>query len=149
MLTQYTKSSWSLCFLRVCQPRSQINSSWKSVPANWCLASTFFLYSVVMVCPWGLFVLPEALLIISICLASILEILQQTAHLLCFLKCSQTCLKRPLKRRQKKRFSRLIISLKAGQKYCRMYFWPALSYHLSLRPSFYLSLSGCFRQVWL
>ena len=48
------------------------------------------------------------------------------------------------------------ISLNAGQKYCRMlqgsilqYFRPALSYHLSLRPSFYLFLSGRLRQVWL
>ena len=29
------------------------------------------------------------------------------------------------------------------------YFRPALSYHLSLRPSFYLFLSGRLRQVWL
>ena len=29
------------------------------------------------------------------------------------------------------------------------YLRPALSYHLSLRPSFYLFLSGGLRQVWL
>ena len=27
------------------------------------------------------------------------------------------------------------------------YFWPSLSYHLSLKPLFYLFLSGCFTQV--
>ena len=45
----------------------------------------------------------------------------------------------------------------AGQKYCRMlqesilqYFLPSLSYHISLRPLFCQSLSGCFkRQVIL
>ena len=47
-------------------------------------------------------------------------------------------------------------SFNAGQKYCRMlrgsilqYLRPAWSYHLSLRPTFYLFLSGCLRQVWL
>ena len=41
------------------------------------------------------------------------------------------------------------LSLNAGQKYCRMlqYFWPSLSYHLSLRPLFCLFLSGHLRQV--
>ena len=44
----------------------------------------------------------------------------------------------------------------AGQKYCRMlswsilqYFQPSLSYCLSLRPVFYLFLSGRLRQVLL
>ena len=53
------------------------------------------------------------------------------------IKRSQTCLKRQIKRRQKKGFSRLIITY-SGQKYCRMlprsilqYFRPALSNHLS------------------
>ena len=48
------------------------------------------------------------------------------------------------------------LSLTAGQKYCRMlqasilqYFWPSLSYHLSLRPLFCLFLSGCLKQVLL
>ena len=48
------------------------------------------------------------------------------------------------------------LSLNAGQKYCRMlqesilqYFWPSLSYHLSLRPLFCLLLSGRLRQVLL
>ena len=46
--------------------------------------------------------------------------------------------------------------LNAGRKYCRMlhesilqYFQPSLSYHLSLRPLFFLCLSGRFRQVLL
>ena len=44
--------------------------------------------------------------------------------------------------------------LNAGQKYCRMlqesilqYFRPSLSYHLSLRPLFWLFLSGHLKQV--
>ena len=48
------------------------------------------------------------------------------------------------------------LSLNAGQKYCRMlqesilqYFWPSLSYHLSLRPLFCLFLSGSLKQVLL
>ena len=48
------------------------------------------------------------------------------------------------------------LSLNAGQKYCRMlqqsilqYFWPSLTYHLSLRPLFCLLFSGCSRQVLL
>ena len=46
-----------------------------------------------------------------------------------------------------------LLSLNAGQKYCRMlqesilqYFRPSLSYHLSLRPLFCLFLSGRLRQ---
>ena len=48
------------------------------------------------------------------------------------------------------------LSLNAGQKYCRMLqesilqsFRLSLSYHLSLRPLFYLFLSGNSRQVLL
>ena len=48
------------------------------------------------------------------------------------------------------------LSLNAGQKYCRMlqesilqYFRPSLSYHLSLRPLFFLVLSGRLRQLLL
>ena len=48
------------------------------------------------------------------------------------------------------------LSLKAGQKYCRMlqesilqYFRPSLSYHVSFRPRFCLFLSGRLRQVLL
>ena len=43
------------------------------------------------------------------------------------------------------------LSLNAGQKYCSIlqYFWPSLSYHLSLRSLFCLFLSGCLRQVLL
>ena len=47
-------------------------------------------------------------------------------------------------------------SLNAGQKYCRMlqesilqYFRTLFSHHLSLRPLFWLFLSGCLRQVLL
>ena len=43
----------------------------------------------------------------------------------------------------------------AGQKYCRMllesilqYFRPSLSYHFSLRPLFWLFLSGRLRQIY-
>ena len=68
---------------------------------------------------------------------------------------SKTCLKRPLKRKTKIVFQDQL-SINAGQKYCRMlqesilqYFWPPLSYHLSLRPLFCLFLSGCLRQVLL
>ena len=48
------------------------------------------------------------------------------------------------------------LSLNAGQKYCRMllesilqYFRPSFSYHLSLRPLFWLFLSGRLWQVLL
>ena len=48
------------------------------------------------------------------------------------------------------------LSLNAGLKYCRMlqesilqYFRPSLSYHLSLRPLFWLFMSGRLRQVLL
>ena len=68
---------------------------------------------------------------------------------------SRTCLKQPLKRRPKIVFQDRL-SLNAVQKYCRMlqesilqYFWPSLSYHLSLRSLFCLFLSGRFRQVLL
>ena len=61
-------------------------------------------------------------------------------------KYSKTCLKRPLKKDQNKFQDRL--SLNVGQKYCRMlqesilqYFRPSLSYHLSLRPLFCLSIA--------
>ena len=49
-----------------------------------------------------------------------------------------------------------LLSLNAGQKYCRMlqesvlqYFRPSVSYHLSLRLLFCLFLSGRCRQVLL
>ena len=68
---------------------------------------------------------------------------------------SETCLKRPLKKKTKIGFQDRL-SLNAGQKYCRMflesilqYFRPSLSYHLSLRPLFWLFLSGRLRQVLL
>ena len=68
---------------------------------------------------------------------------------------SKTCLKRLLKKRPKIGFQDQL-SLSAGQKYCRMlqesilqYFRPALSYHLSLRPLFWLFWVGCSRQVLL
>ena len=68
---------------------------------------------------------------------------------------SKTCLKWPPSKRPKIGFQDRLL-LKAGQKYCRMlqesilqYFWPSLSYHLSLRPLFYLFLSGPFTQVLL
>ena len=71
------------------------------------------------------------------------------------LRHAPACLKRPLKKRQKNGFQDRL-SLNAGQKYCRMlqesilqYFPPALSYHLYLRPLFYLFLSGRLRQVSL
>ena len=44
-----------------------------------------------------------------------------------------------------------LLSLNAGQKYCRMllqYFRPSLSYHFPLRPLFCLLLSGRLRQVY-
>ena len=74
-----------------------------------------------------------------------------------FLKPSynKTCLKQPLKMRPKFYFQNWQ-SLNVGQKYSKMlqrsilqYFWPALSYHLSLRPLFFLFLSGHLRQVLL
>ena len=68
---------------------------------------------------------------------------------------SKTCLKRPLKRRQKKSFQDLW-SLNAGKKYCRMllwsilqYFWLALRYQMAFRPLFCLFLSGRLRHVSL
>ena len=68
---------------------------------------------------------------------------------------SKTCLKPPLKKKTKIGFQ-YQLSLNAGQKYCRMpswsilrYFWPSLSYHLSLRRLFFLFLSGRLRQVLL
>ena len=63
---------------------------------------------------------------------------------------SITGLKRPLQKKTKNCFSKLII---AGQKYCRMlslqYFPPSLSYHLSVRPLSCLFLSDPLRQVLL
>ena len=56
---------------------------------------------------------------------------------------SKTCVKRPLSKRSKIGFQDQL-SLNAGQKYCRMllgilqYFWPSLSYHLSLKSLFCL-----------
>ena len=65
---------------------------------------------------------------------------------------SKTCLKWPLKKKTKIGFQDRLL-LNAGQKYCRMlqesilqYFWPSLSYHLSLRSLFCLLLSGCLKQ---
>ena len=68
----------------------------------------------------------------------------------------QSCLKRPLSKRQKNGF-KVQLSFNAGQKYCKMlkgafwsilqYFQPSLSYHLSLRSLFCLFLSGPFTQV--
>ena len=67
-------------------------------------------------------------------------------------KYSKTCVKQPLWKRPKIGF-REQSSLNAGQKYCRMlilqYFWPSLSYHLSLISMFCLFLSGGFTQVLL
>ena len=63
---------------------------------------------------------------------------------------SKTCVKRPLSKRPKFVFQ-YHMSLKAGQKYCKcsQYFRPSLSYHLSLRPLFFLFLSGRVTQVLL
>ena len=74
---------------------------------------------------------------------------------------SKTCVncKRPLSKRQKIGFQNQL-SLNAGQEYCRMLqmehsavlaYQPSLSYmyQLSLRPLFYLFLSGRFTQVLL
>ena len=68
---------------------------------------------------------------------------------------SKTCLKRPLKKDQKLVFKtdyhlmqdKSIAECSMGS--ILQYFWPSLSYHLSLRPSFCLFLSGCLRQVLL
>ena len=80
----------------------------------------------------------------------ILAILCELIH-----RYSKTCLKWTLTKRQKNGFQDQL-SLNAGQKYCRMlqesnlqYFWPSLSFHLSLRSLFYLFLSGRFTQVSL
>ena len=71
------------------------------------------------------------------------------------LKYSKTCLKRPKKKIPRIGFQDRLL-LNAGQKNCRMlqesilqYFWPSLSYHLSLRVLFCLFLSGRLRQVLL
>ena len=67
---------------------------------------------------------------------------------------SKPCVKRPLSKRPQTGFQDLL-SLNTGQRYCRMlrsilqYFWPSLSYHLSLRSLFCLFLSGRFTQVLL
>ena len=63
---------------------------------------------------------------------------------------SKICVKRPLAKRPKIAFQDQF-SLNAGQKYCRIlqYFWPSLSYHLSLRSLFCLFLSDRLRQVLL
>ena len=60
------------------------------------------------------------------------------------------------KKKTKNWLSRPIISLNAGQKYCKMLLWsilqyfrPSLSYHLSLRPLFCLFLIGLLREVLL
>ena len=63
---------------------------------------------------------------------------------------SKSCVKRPLSKRPKIGFE-YQLSLNAGQNYCRMlqYFLPSIKYHLSLRPLFYLCLTGRFTQVLL
>ena len=68
---------------------------------------------------------------------------------------SKTCHKRPLKKKTNIGFQDRL-TLNAGPKYCRMlresilqYFWPSLSYHLSLISLFFLFLRGCFKQVLL
>ena len=70
-------------------------------------------------------------------------------------KYSKTCLKWPLKKKTENCF-RGQLSLNAGEKYWRMllrsilqYFWPPLSYHLSLRSLFCLFWSGHLRQALL
>ena len=68
---------------------------------------------------------------------------------------SRASLKQPLKRRPKIVFQDRL-SLNARQKYCRMlkesilqYFRPAISYHLSLRPLFFLLLSDRLEQFYI
>ena len=68
---------------------------------------------------------------------------------------SKTCLKRPHSKRPKIGFQDQLTH-NAGQNYCRwskgsilQYFRPSLSYPLSLRPLFWLCLSGHLRQVLL
>ena len=65
---------------------------------------------------------------------------------------SKTYLKRPLKEEEKKNRFLRPLPLNGVQKYCRMlswsilqYFWPALNYHMALRPLFCLFLSGPLR----
>ena len=60
---------------------------------------------------------------------------------------SETCVKRPLSKRQKIGFQDQL-SLNAGRKYCRI-LQPSLSYHLLLRYLFCLFLSGLFTHVLL
>ena len=55
---------------------------------------------------------------------------------------SNTCVKRPLSKRQKIGLQDKL-SLNAGQKYCR------ISYHLSFKSLFCLFLSGRFTQFYL
>ena len=70
------------------------------------------------------------------------------------------CTVNPVLSRHSKRRPKICLQdrllLNAGQKYCRMlqesilqYFWPSLSYHLSLISLFCLFLNGRLRQVLL
>ena len=66
-----------------------------------------------------------------------------------------TCLKRPLKKKTKMGFKTdyRLMQVKSIAEYSKgsilQYFRPSLSYHLLLRPLFYLFLSGRLRQVLL
>ena len=68
---------------------------------------------------------------------------------------SKTCVKRLLSKRQKIVFQDqfCLMQVKSIAECSKgsilQYFWPSLSYHLSLRSLFCLFLSGCFTQVLL
>ena len=88
-----------------------------------------------------------------------MEMMQEKVHsaetVLCIACTVKPVLSDHSKRRPKFGFQNQLL-LNAGQKYCGMlqesilqYFRPLLSYHLPLRPLFYLFLSGRLRQVLL
>ena len=93
----------------------------------------------------------------KMCFAQVLNNVMCYTHLLRILK---SVLVKPVLSGHSKRTLKIgfqyQLTLNAGQRYCRMlqesilqYFQPSLSYHLSLRPLLYLSLSGRLRQVLL
>ena len=61
---------------------------------------------------------------------------------------SKTCVKQPLSKRHKIGFQDQLW-LNASPWSILQYFWPSLSYHLSSRSLFCLTLIGCFTQVLL
>ena len=79
-----------------------------------------------------------------------------STEILCALVYSKTCVKQPLSNRQNfffKKNYRLMqvksIAECSKRRSILHYFWPLLSYHLSLRPLFSLFLSGHFTRVLL